>query len=473
MTTILNKQKIKKPTLILIIVVVLLAVPGLGFVLWHQNAQTTASATETGYKTAQVRRGDLTLSATGSGTLAAGKQVNLAFPIAGKVAAVNVQVGDTVSAGEPLAGLEDVSSLDAGLATAELDLKLAKRELEDLKTNGTASLANAQLTLANAEKAVIDAKAALKVKGMARCDQKTIDAYYDVYTRAVDHLNALGDGGGSQDYYLSVIVPAKNQVSKAYTTYQYCAGFTDYEIDSSHANLTLAQATVQQAKETLSVLQENGGVDPDQLAQAEYKVANAQAAYDDAKEKREGAALRAPFDGTVLSVAGQAGDEVGVDTFISLADLNHPEIDFSVDETDMDQVSVGNRAMVVFDAMPSQTFNGRVVRVNPSLVTTGGYQVLQGVIELDLSAEKTTPRFLVGLSASVEIIGGEAKNAVLAPVEAIHDLGDDVYGVFAIGQDGKLRLKVVEVGLMDATYAEIKSGLSAGDIVSTGAMETK
>jgi hypothetical protein len=39
-------------------------------------------------------------------------------------------------------------------------------------------------------------------------------------------------------------------------------------------------------------------------------------------------------------------------------------------------------------------------------------------------------------------------------------------------ENGQPRLKVVEVGLMDYTYAEIKSGLSEGDVVTTGIVET-
>jgi len=40
-------------------------------------------------------------------------------------------------------------------------------------------------------------------------------------------------------------------------------------------------------------------------------------------------------------------------------------------------------------------------------------------------------------------------------------------------ESGKLRLRTVEVGLQDLTKAEIRSGLSAGDIVTTGVVETK
>jgi len=45
--------------------------------------------------------------------------------------------------------------------------------------------------------------------------------------------------------------------------------------------------------------------------------------------------------------------------------------------------------------------------------------------------------------------------------------------VFVVGADGKPKLRVVEVGLKDAASVEIKSGLQAGDVVTTGVVETK
>jgi HlyD family secretion protein len=467
-----KRLKIRKPILIILVVVIALASAGVGYTLWRQSSQKTVAAEKASYYTTQVRRGDLTLSAAGSGTLVAGKTANLAFPISGKVETLNVQVGDLVTEGQEMAELQDLSSLQASLKSAELDLKVAKTALEDLKNNKGSTLATAQITLADAKKALDDAKAGKIVEGMERCDHETTTAYYDVYTRAKDNLDALGDGGGSQDYYLNVILPAKNKVAQAYTTYTYCAGFTDYEIESSQATLTLAQADVKEAEVTLKTLQETGGLDQDSLAEAENKVANAQSAYDEAQKNLDNATLVAPFDGTVQSVTGLAGDEVDTDTFISIVDLVHPRIEFAVDETDMDQVVVGNTAQVVFDAYPDDIFTGTVTQVNPALTEVSGYQVLQGVIEMDLSDASTTYRFLNGMNATVEIIGGETKNAMLVPVEAVHDLGDDQYAVFVVGRDGKPRLQVVEVGLMDATYVEIKSGLSMGDVVTTGAMET-
>jgi len=396
----------------------------------------------------------------------------LSFPIAGKVAAVYVQAGDRVDAGQVLAELEDLDQLQASLTLAELELKSAKQALEDLQNNATASLAGAQLALAEAKKAYEDAQSGLKQKGMPRCDQETTDAYYAAYMQAQDYLERLGDGGGNQDYYLRYIVPAKDNVLRAFATYQYCAGFTDYEIDSSHAQLILAETQVKKAEDDLKTLEANNGIDPDELALAENSLANAQLAYEKAQKNLEGARLRAPFAGTILSVAGQAGDEVGAETFITLADLLHPELEFVVDETDIDKVAAGNAAQVVFDAFPNQTFNGKVTRVNPALETVSGYQAIKGLIQLDLGAEPPKNLLLEGMNASVEIIGGRAENALLVPVEAVRDLGDGQYGVFVVSQDGRPRLKVVEIGLMDAVYAEIEQGLETGEVVTTGVMET-
>jgi multidrug efflux pump subunit AcrA (membrane-fusion protein) len=92
---------------------------------------------------------------------------------------------------------------------------------------------------------------------------------------------------------------------------------------------------------------------------------------------------------------------------------------------------------------------------------------------LDDSNVTSTTKFVEGMTASVEVINAEAQNAVLLPVEAIHDIGDGEYAVFVVGEDGKLILTVVEVGLNDGTYAEIKSGITAGQTVTTGVMETQ
>jgi len=74
------------------------------------------------------------------------------------------------------------------------------------------------------------------------------------------------------------------------------------------------------------------------------------------------------------------------------------------------------------------------------------------------------------MSASIQIISGEASNVPLVPVQALRDLGNGQYAVFIV-KNGQPRLQTITIGLMDSVNAEVKSGLKAGDTVTTGVVQ--
>jgi HlyD family secretion protein len=472
-----NRRKKVSKIWIPIVIVGLIIAGGLGYFFWKQRSVQAEQTTTTELYTTQVKQGSINISVAGSGTLAAGQESNLAFSASGTVAKVNVQVSDQVKKGDVLAELSNLSELQDNINTAQLALNSAQRELDTLKQSAASSLADAQLAVVKAQKTVTDAKSAILQKGWVRCDQATIDAYYYKYTHAKAYLDSLGDGAGNPAYYQSTILPQKNIVAQAKTSYEYCAGYTDYEVSASQAALAVAEADLQTAQTTLDTLTKNDGIDPIELATAENKVSSAQLKVDTAKTVLTGATLTAPYDGTILSVAGLAGDSVGTSTFITIADLANPLVNFSVDEADMDKVALDQLADVVFDALPDQTFQGKVTRIDPSLTTSGSYKVMTGVIQLDLSQESSssgaTKQLLKGLTGTVTLVQASAENVLLVPLQALRDLGDGTYSVFVVGSDGQPRMKVVEIGLKDDTSVEIKSGLKAGDVVTTGTVQTK
>jgi len=442
-----------------------------GYYYWLQRSAVTVQSSVETVRTSQVRNGSITISASGSGTLVAGQESQLTFSVSGTIAEVLVQVGDQVQQGQVLARLGDLDDLQAGVSTAEQNLISAQQSLETLKENAPARLANAHLAVTAAEKTLISAKAKVVTKDMARCDQETIDAYFQKYAFAQQQLEKLQEAGGDASYYLSTIVPQKKVVGQAYNAYKYCAGYVDYEIRASQASYNLAEAQLKQAQSTLDTLTANGGIDPLELATAENTISSAQVALEQAKKKLAGTAITAPYDGTILSVAGQAGDTAETGAFITLADLARPQVEFSVDENDLEKLALGQKAHVTFDALPGSDFGGTVIRIYPALVSSGGYQVVKGLIQLDLEVGAATlPK---GLNGSVELIQATAEDVLLVPQQAVRDLGDGSYAVFVVGADGNPKMRVVEVGLMDAASAEIKSGLAMGDVVTTGIMETR
>lgn len=460
----------------LMILIGLIAGGAFGYWYWQLGTTVEAKAATPNLVTKQVRKGNITLTASGSVTLIPSQERAMAFTVSGTVAELNVVVGDKVKKDQVLAQLDNLNELEADIKSAEQDLLSAQQELAAFKAKAPANLANAQLKVIEAQKALEDAQGSAVQKDWARCDQNTKDALLTKYNKAVDQLNALGDGGGRADYYLNTIMPQKKVVDQALAAYQACQGYTEFQVASSQINVTAAKATLDQAQSDLDTLTKNEGLEPTGLATAENKVTTAQQALEDAKDALNGATLKAPFDGTIMSVAGKAGDAIEVTakkpsvTFITISDLAHPQIEFNIDETDMDMVTKGEAAEVIFDAFPNRTFKGTVVRVDPSVTNKDNVPYVTGIIELDITNETDVPTFPKNLSGSVNIIQASVKDVLLIPVEALHQQSDGTYGVYVIDPNGQPILKAVEIGLKDVASVEIKSGLTAEDKVVTSKM---
>ena len=172
--------------------------------------------------------------------------------------------------------------------------------------------------------------------------------------------------------------------------------------------------------------------------------------------------IYAPMDGTIMSVSAQVGDNVSSSAIIVMGDLSKLYVQTYMDESDYQTFQVGNAAEMTFNALPNQTFRGKVIEVDPALNTSSGSAVVSGLVEL----EPTKTKLLMGMSASVKVIGGQAQNAVLVPLTALHQDAPGSYSVMVL-RNGKFSSVDVEVGLKDLVNAQITSGLQPGDVVST------
>ena len=140
-----------------------------------------------------------------------------------------------------------------------------------------------------------------------------------------------------------------------------------------------------------------------------------------------------------------------------------PLIHTSISE-DWLNVQVGYAANITFDALPDQSFTGKVTVVYPTLDTSSNSPLVHVTVKLTEVVSSDLP---VGATAAVDVISGQANDAVLIPVEALHQASPGKYGVF-VRTNGQLRLRMIDVGLQDPSYAEVTSGLQVGDVVTTG-----
>jgi HlyD family secretion protein len=223
-----------------------------------------------------------------------------------------------------------------------------------------------------------------------------------------------------------------------------------------------AQNALLQAEEDLELLRSEPLTDT--LTEAELAVDEANLALEEACLDLEAAELYAPFDGTVMSVDAAVGERVGVNaTILTVADLEEPLLQFWLEESDMSRVAVGNQVNVTFEALPDTTCTGKLVNVDPVLVSVSGTTAVQAEASLHLDAQNIT--LLSGMTADVEVISAEARNAVIVPMEALKETEEGGYAVTVVRSSGEMEDRRVEVGIKDAVNAEILSGLEMGETV--------
>jgi HlyD family secretion protein len=226
--------------------------------------------------------------------------------------------------------------------------------------------------------------------------------------------------------------------------------------------------------------------------------------------------LSAPFDGIVTRRNIEEGENVVVGTMnnagtqlLTVADMSVIEAEVEVDETEIPTVKIGQPAKVTIDAMPGQTFTGKVTEIgNSPLQTTAQTQAGQQAtnfkvtVQIDGQIAEARP----GFTCSAEITTATRTQALSVPIQAmaVRDLVYDkqgnivrppkddkkkrastpeptvsaaelepgqtrkeTEGVFVL-RDGAAVFIAVKTGIAGDKYFEVLSGLNEGDQVVTG-----
>ena len=469
----------RKPLFWILIIVILAAAVG-GYYYYRQTTSTAQAASATPLQTTTVKRGNLVISASGTGSVISESETQLGSDIGGELAILNVVVGDEVTEGEVLAVVQpsdSAATIQSKLTSAKLSVLQAQQNLDSLSSTTTTevTLAQAQSNLAQKQQDLIDTQTSLTqlINNRAamhgkRCEDSTIAKLQEAYDQALGQYNRSSHLITSDEY---------RQLQTADANLTWCLTvWSQDEIDAADAEIVTTRASVQLLQSQIAELQSQisgleTGSDSLDLAIAQAKLDDAKAQLEVIEQESISSTVTAPFDGTILGIANKVGDNVGTNKFITIADLSQPYLEVLLDETDLNNVGIGYEVSVTFDALPNQTFTGHVVAINPSLSNAFSVTAIQTTVQLDTSSFSKPINLPIGLSATAEIISDQAQNVLLIPVEALHEISTGTYGVFVV-VNGTPTFKTVEVGLMDYTSAEIKSGLNEGDVVTTGIVET-
>ena len=483
-----------------------------GVIVYRRQAAAKAAAA-TSIQTASVTQGTLTASLNSAGNVRPGQSAVITWQTSGQVGNITVKLGDQVKANQELTALDpntlspsvinakqnlidaqknldDVMNSTLQQAQALQAVNDAQKNLDDLNQTSAEDLAQAQLTLAIAQKAADDAQ---KKRTYMNYPHSTDDLV--IQNAETNYLLAKGQYKDALQAFnkvahkkltspdraaaLKALVAAQQKMDQALATYNwYLLKPTDNEIAQADANLAVAQANLTKAQNDVTSL--SNGPDASALALAEAQLADAQrqwervkdgpnpddiaaaqAAVDAAQATINQTSLFAPFNGTITEVDINPGDVVnsGKQAF-QIDDLSSIYVDLQVAEVDINTVKVGQKTALTFDAIPNKQYEGEVTEIG------GVGSVSQGVVNYPVTVKIDNPDADVkpGMTAAVTITVAQHDNVMMVPNQAVRVAGNQ-RTVTVLFEGQQIRVPVT-VGLTNETMSEVSSDqLRAGDEV--------
>jgi len=440
-----------------------------------QNRTKTEETETPAVQTAKVRKGDLVISANGTGSVFPAAQVDLGFRSNGIISEVNVIPNQKVSEGDILAVLENATQ-EAAFAEAEANIN---------NLFSPAGIAAYQIELVNAE---IDYKDAL---GQSYTLDRSIGSSDSITILQAAYANAQEKVALAEETLLlysgypdddinkvranAALASARMELTNASANLNYYKSVPDdLTAATIRASVEIAKARLDDAQKALEILQRGEKENlVESLSAADNsllsRLKDVYLDYENARIALENTYMIAPFDGVVVNMDMVPGQLIGSSNLLTLAALDTLQVRFYLDETDLAGLKAGNRVVYTFNAYPESNISGEVTIIESMLQDVDGSPaaVVWGSI-----TEESSFEILAGMTVDVEVIAGEVEGGLIIPVQALRELTPGSYAVFLVKPDGSLVLTPVSVGLRDFANVEITSGLVAGDIISTGTIET-
>jgi HlyD family secretion protein len=263
---------------------------------------------------------------------------------------------------------------------------------------------------------------------------------------------------------------------------------------------------VKVAESSLSERDKTANAQASRIAQERANLESAQ--YDLSKVR-----IESPIDGIVTARTIQEGEMVMIGTMnnagtvlMTLADMSTIQAEIEVDETNIPNVQIGQKAKITIDAIPDKSFKGHVTEIGNSPIQTAtasaGTQATNFKVKVVL--DEVVPNVRPGFTCTADITTATRKAVVSVPIpavavrELVYDANGQVIkepkpdkrrrsvetvasaqelkpgqtrketeGVFVV-RDKHVEFLPIKMGIAGDKYFEVLGGLKPGDQVVTG-----
>lgn len=156
------------------------------------------------------------------------------------------------------------------------------------------------------------------------------------------------------------------------------------------------------------------------VTSAQARLAQAKSQLDSSKVDLSYSVIRSPVDGIVITRSVNVGQTVQASfqapvLFQVATDLTKMKVECSVDEADIGKVKEGQAVRFTVEAFPDEAFRGLVRQVRYSPETVQNVVTYTTIVDVENPEKKLRP----GMTATVSIIVGEAKNVLRVPAAAL------------------------------------------------------
>ena len=195
------------------------------------------------------------------------------------------------------------------------------------------------------------------------------------------------------------------------------------------------------------------------LKLAELAVTDSSLAVDTARDNRNAAVVKAPFDGIVLSVNVGRGDLVSAGSLLAVyADLSKVRLKAEVDEFDIGKVKPGLPVTIVSDALGGTKLRSKVERISPQAEVVNNISIFK----ISTVVNNRDRNLMPGMSADISVLIRSDKGVVV-PSKAVSSVRTRSY--IKVLDNGEVKTKKISIGANDGVNVAVLDGLEAGELV--------
>lgn len=409
-----------------------------------------------------------------NGEIVTSDDAQISAQVPGKIQAVYIRDGDTVSQGQVVAVM-DSDNLQQQAMQARASLSSALAQLSQASANARLTPSRSSAAVRQAEASLRSAKSQLqKSLNGARPEEReqaennvaAAKSNFETAKKNLDRVRILVREGALAGSQLDA---ALNTYESTMAQYQNSVQALKLIQNSVRPeDIQTARELVRQAEQALESAKSSKRLDVvlfDQVSGARAQVDSARSQVQVAEKNLRDASIRAPFSGRIYGRPLQAGVVVGSGTPIARV-VGGSGVYFE-GQAPSDKIGLireGTGVSISVDGKPGSTFQGKVVSISPQGDSVGR------LFNVRIQFAQLSTGVKPGMFANGSVVLNENKGALMVSEESVisRDGIKYIMAVEGVGSATKAKKIIVTTGIKKGSMVEVKGISSATQVISKG-----